>query len=441
MLRIVAVRRIIEKYFNWHHDIQVQVFNLMTLSGILTGIVVTALAIIIKEDIRVIGINILNSALAFALLCIANRKKCYHLCSWLLIISIFIVAFPLLFFYCGGYKGGAGFFFLIAITSTAVLLDRYERAAAILLELSLYLACLLLAYYRPMLVSDLSTEFSYILVMALNFMVTCVFILVVTTMRSRIIEYRQAQIQELNRELLIEKETLARYDKMKSDFLATVAHEINTPLAVIAASSSDTLDLLEESPLNIFEIKENQTVIERRVKLIDGILLDLMDTVAIESGRLTLSRDAVHLSELVKNICDIHHKKLDVNNNRILYELQSNLPQVLADPMRIEQVMINLLSNALRYTKGGTITIKLTREAGYQTVSVGDDGEGMDAEMVRIALRQYVSTKTEYWRHGIGLHICQRIISAHGGNIRISSEKGRGTTISFSLKEGFDYDW
>ena len=66
---------------------------------------------------------------------------------------------------------------------------------------------------------------------------------------------------------------------------------------------------------------------------------------------------------------------------------------------------------------------------------VRDNGEGMDDEMVRIALRQYVSTKADYWRHGIGLYICRRIVLAHGGDIRIESELGQGTAIYFTLLE------
>ena len=79
------------------------------------------------------------------------------------------------------------------------------------------------------------------------------------------------------------------------------------------------------------------------------------------------------------------------------------------------------------------ITVKLTRTDKNQIVGVTDTGEGMDMEMARIALKQYVSTKADYWRHGIGLYICRQIITAHGGDIWIDSEKGRGTTVTVTL--------
>jgi signal transduction histidine kinase len=224
---------------------------------------------------------------------------------------------------------------------------------------------------------------------------------------------------------------------MKSDFLAAVAHEIKTPLDVIVAGSRDTVDLLDEPPIDAAEIISNQEKIKQWAMKIDAIMMGLMDTVAIENGRLSLSRRSLSLSGLLKNICDASFKKSDVNHNRIVYDLQPDLPSIWADPTRIEQVMANLISNAVRHTENGVITVKLTRTEKNQTVSVTDDGEGMDAEIMENALKQYVSSpgRVEYWRHGIGLYICRQIVTAHGGEIWIDSEPGRGATVSFSLGE------
>ena len=429
-----------KKYFDKTLDVRVQIFNLLAVIGIIGGIFVAVAAVFLRESIGAFVINILGSAMSYIVMRNAEKKKNYHFYSWVYVLAAFFIFFPLLFFFCGGYRSGAAYIFVIAFVFTGILLEKRERNAALILEFILYILCCLVAYYRSEMTVALSSDFQYIFISLLNFTVTSAVLLVALLMRTRIFYSKQEQVQELNRELTARAETLARYDQMKSDFLATVAHEINTPLAVIAASSNDTLDLLSEFPLNVDEITENQIIIERRIKLIDNILLDLMDTVAIENGRLSLSRQFVSLNELLKSTCDTQFKSLDANNNKITYELQSGLQEIWADPPRIEQVMINLLSNAVRFTKDGTITIKLMREEKKQIVSVTDTGEGMDEEMARVVLRQYVSTKADYWRHGIGLYICRRIIIAHGGEIWIDSEKGRGTTISFSLSEEPEYE-
>ena len=434
-----TITRIINTYFGQNLDPQIQFFNLIVLMGIAAGIVVGVIAVIIKEQLSTIIIDLMISALAFFLLRIAEKKKCYKLCSWIIVIVIFMIAFPALFFFCGG-RSGVSCFFVLAIFYTAHMLEKHERVGAVTLEFIIYIACCFSIFYKPEWFTAFLVEHTYIIDVTINFTVSALMLLTAVMLRDRMINIRQMQMQELNRELESRNETLMRYDRMKSDFLGTIAHEINTPLAVIAASSYDTLDLLKTSPLNMNEIIENQVIIGKRVKLIDNIIMDLMDTVAIENGRLSLSRQPMKLSELLKNLCDAQFKRLDKNNNRITYDFQPDLPYIWADPQRIEQVMINLLSNATQHTESGMITVKLTRTDKNQIVGVTDTGEGMDMEMARIALKQYVSTKADYWRHGIGLYICRQIITAHGGDIWIDSEKGRGTSVFFSLREESDYE-
>jgi signal transduction histidine kinase len=435
----IAVR-ILDTYFNTTLGLRVQIYNLLAFIGIAAGFGVATIAIIMKISRVIVLIDFSVAGLSFLLLQIAEKKGHYHLCSWIFVIVVFFIFFPILFFVCGGYKSGAANSFLIAFVFTAILLEGYERVFALMLELILYLSCLLVVFYRPETAYAAQNESETLFFVILNFTTTGAILLTVLLMRTQIYQKRHEQIGELNRELTARNKTLARYDTMKSDFLATVAHEINTPLAVIAASSNDTIDLLKENPLNIGGIIENQEVIERRVKLIDSILLDLIDIVAIENGRLSLNRQPIFLFELLKNSCDVQFKRLDMNNNSIAYDIQPGLQRVWADPLRIEQVIMNLLSNACKHTKNGIIKVKLVQAQGNQVVSVADNGDGMDAEMARVALRQYVSTKTDFWRHGIGLSICRRIIVAHGGEIWIESEKGRGTSISFLLREQAEYE-
>ena len=95
--------------------------------------------------------------------------------------------------------------------------------------------------------------------------------------------------------------------------------------------------------------------------------------------------------------------------------------------------MANLLSNSLQHTKNGIITVSLKADRDGQTVSVSDNGEGMREEIRKKAFDGYVSVSKDYWRHGIGLFVCRQIIEAHGGEIRIESAIGKGTTVSFTL--------
>ena len=422
-------------YFNKNIEFRIQIYNLLSFMGMIGGIGVAILAAVLKESIATVTINFMLSAFSFMILRLAEKKKCYDLCIWIMILMIFFIAFPLLFFYCGGYKSGSTCFFILAIIFTAFLLDTYKRVAVIISEFILYISCCLVTYYKPETIGALPSEFNCFINVTMNFITSCSLLLIAVMFSTYLLMSRQTEIAKLNEELKARNETLARFDQIKSNFLATVAHEMNTPLAVIAASSGDTLDLLQESPLNKNEIIKNQQVIEKKVKLIDGIIVDLMDVVAIETGRVSLKPQLVDLSALIENTCASYHKQTDLNNNKIIYDFQPILPKINIDPHRIEQVIINLLSNAFRHTKNGVITLKLIEKDNCQIVSVTDNGEGMEPEMVRVVFNRYISTKEDYWRHGLGLYVCGRIISAHGGEIWIESEKGAGTAVYFSLKE------
>ena len=434
-----TIERFREKFFGPANDIKVQVFNLLALIGMVSGVAVSVLAFAINENTFIIAFNLLISVFSFMMLSLAERKRCYRLCGWLLVSVAFLIFFPILYFSCGGYKGGAAYPFIIALVFTSLLLDGYERVLALAVELMAYVCCIVYDFHMPSLAVVLPTDSDYLFVNFLNFTVTGAIILAVLMVRTRLFENRQTLTEELNRELSARNETLAQYDTMKSDFLATVAHEVNTPLAIIAASSSEAMDLLKDDPIKVDEINDDLELIRRRVRLIDGILLDLMDTVAIEKGRIPLNRQPVNLSSHLREICDSHFRMAETNGNSVRYELNPLLPDIWVDLQRIDQVMANLLSNAIRYSENGTITVGIRRGAGRQTVCVTDEGEGMDPEMARAALKQYVSTKKNHWRHGMGLYLCRKIVTAHGGDIWIESEKGKGTSVHFSLKEGADY--
>lgn len=242
------ISRTFDQYLNKNLELRVQFYNLLAFVGIAAGIIVSCIAVLSKTGIAIIIINLMVSPLSYVMLRFAEKKKYYHLCSWVWVILIFMIAFPILFFLCGGNRSGTSCFFILAIAFTSLLFEKHERIIATIIEFLLYIVCCLAAYCRPEMVVVLSSDFAYTLHSILNFISCGILLLITVLMRSRMINSRQIQIEELNRELEARNETLKHYDNMKSTFLATVAHEINTPLAIISASSTDTLDLLDESP-------------------------------------------------------------------------------------------------------------------------------------------------------------------------------------------------
>lgn len=189
-------------------------------------------------------------------------------------------------------------------------------------------------------------------------------------------EYNQQQIL-----LKEQNQRLRSLDNAKSTFLTTVAHEIKNPLNSISLHARDTSELLEEEPLDFSLMQQNLRTIEQSVMRIDRIVLDLMDTVSIEQGRLALSLVPSDLGTLLHSVEKDFSSHPSSGNNQLVLTIQPDLPEISADPERLIQVVTNLISNAERHTRNGIITISLTGEPGWQTICVSDTGTGMSEEM------------------------------------------------------------
>ena len=333
----------------------------------------------------------------------------YQRCYLITIVVIFLIVFPVMFFTSGGYRGGMPAFFVFAIIFTVLMLKKRRALIVSLLEIILYIGLCLIAYHFPDTVTPFSTEADRLADILLAFV--SVSIVCGSVLYLHLKEYNQQQL------------------------LPTVAHEIKNPLNSIALHARDTSELLEEDPLDFSLMQENLRTIEQSVMRIDRIVLDLMDTVSIEQGRLALSLVPSDLGALLHSVEKDFSSHPSPGNNQLVLTIQPNLPEISADPERLIQVITNLISNAERHTQNGTITISLSGEPGWQTICVSDTGTGMSEEMRKNALKGYVSADKNYWRHGIGLYVCHQIITAHGGKIWLKSKEGEGTQVFFSLPE------
>ena len=368
----------------------------------------------------------LLTVLSAGLLFFTYKTGKYRIGYFITIFTIFMVVFPILFFASGAYKGGMPSMFIFAVLFTVLMLEEKWAILVSLAEVLEYIAVSVIGYRYPQLVTWFPTEaemLTDILVTTTAVSVSCAIVLF---LHLREYESQRKQLAEQNAQL-------KRHDEVKSVFLTTVAHEIKNPLNAINLHARDTFELLDEANRDIKTMKENQKTIEKMVVRIDKIVLELMDTVAIEQGRLTLDLSSVRLAQLLQESAKTYFDKKNPGGNRLVFDIDESLPPIQVDYARMMQVIDNLLSNSMQHTKDGIITVSLKQQNADQRVSVSDNGEGMREEIKKKAFEGYVSVSKEYWRHGIGLFVCHQIIEAHGGKIWIESELGKGTAVSFTL--------
>lgn len=227
-----------------------------------------------------------------------------------------------------------------------------------------------------------------------------------------------------------------RVETIKKDFVANVSHELRTPLASIKGYSETLLDGgIEEKET----LKEFLKIIDRHATRMSRLIDDLLILSRLESHQMTIVFAPVDLKELILSTKMSFEKQAKDKGISLSVELPEMLPKILGDRDRLEQVLMNLLDNAIKYTPSdGSVSISTGATDGEVRVSVKDTGIGIPREdITRIFERFYRVDKArsrELGGTGLGLAIVKHIIQGHNGRLNVESTPGKGSTFSFSLK-------
>jgi len=232
--------------------------------------------------------------------------------------------------------------------------------------------------------------------------------------------------------LLYDISMLKKVENIKKDFVANVSHELRTPLTAIKGYI-ETLE--EEVP---FEQLRYVETIKKNTERIIHIVDDLLTLMSLEDASSKLIVGEVDLNELINQIIPTFKHKLEEKNLKIEVICEPDFPKIYADAFRLEQVFINLVDNAIKYSEKGTIRIELSRkDEDTVKIIVSDEGIGIPLEhQDRIFERFYTVDKSHSRRQGgtgLGLSIVKHIILLHDGNIQVSSEPGKGTKFIIHL--------
>jgi signal transduction histidine kinase len=242
---------------------------------------------------------------------------------------------------------------------------------------------------------------------------------------SGIVKSKTAELEQANKSLQEALEQLKDHDRMQREFINVAAHELRTPTQAIIGYS-DLFYLRPESrELAIKAIARNAERLER-------LTHDILDVTRIEGHRLDLNKEKFDVSEVVASAIEDTKRRVDDNNDSIKFQYTPRKIVVEADRMRISQVVSNLLGNAVKFTKQGTVYISADSKDGEAVVSVKDSGTGIDPEIVSRLFTKFTSKSQT--GTGLGLFISKSIIEAHGGRIWAENNKdSKGATFTFRM--------
>lgn len=264
--------------------------------------------------------------------------------------------------------------------------------------------------------------------------------LVFRTMQMRAEEKLEANLESLRSEVhtrALAEQAATTSEQSKSNFLAVMSHELRTPLNGIVGAAG-----LLRSSKDEREQHEFMDVIQQSSENLIELINNVMDLSSLESGKLLLDNKVIELEGCIRTIAKPFSYQAGRKNIELSIAIADDLPQnIIGDPTRLKQILINLLGNALKFTDSGTIKIIGDCDYGKLRLQIIDTGAGIATAELKNLFDPYVQAGTDQEKRsagsGLGLAIVKRLVNAMAGNIVVDSELGRGTTFTIyvPLKE------
>ena len=415
--------KLIATIFATDSEIQVVAFNILAVCGIVVSLI-TAIVNGIRLSSAVLP-DIAGALGSIALMYYCHKTGNYKRAMILTVFLIFMGLFTFLYFLQGGYHGGIPSFFIFGVVFTAFLLDGISMVVLIVIELAWYCSLILYSYYHP---TTLNNDEKFYMTCVIMDM-TLVAVSLAVTMYFQIRVYRKKQLQ-LNAAI---KEA-GEANRAKSDFIAKMSHDVRTPLNTILAMN---------------ELIVNNTSSERIREWVNDsnisgqILLSMIDDMLfisrIEAGRVAIVTQPWNTRRVFDETARVWKLNAAKAGLGFVYEMEDDIPAYLnGDEGMIRKIMDNLISNAVKYTKKGNITLSVKRDDMLEII-VEDTGVGIAPDYIEDIFSPYERGVEEDYKEtsgsGLGLTIVKELVEAMGGTIKCDSVLGKGSIFTVRIPQ------
>ena len=408
---------------------RVRLFNVLASLGFIISLCNGVLSYLNNGDTKLLLINVGIALLSLLLLFYAYYSEKYQRCYFITIVVIFMFLFPLMFFKSGGYKGGMPSFYIFGILFTVFMLEDWLMFFSVLSELIIYIATIGIAYYYPDMVVWFRSEKEIVVDVLTGVVVSSASLGIAMYLHFRIYKKQQVFLTQAREEAM-------EANRAKSTFLANMSHEIRTPINVMLGMNEM---ILRESESR--EIVQYAKSVEKAGNYLLSLINNILDITRIESKKMDIIEEKFSLRQLVQEVYLIGIKQAEAKNLEFVIDVEEKLPEYLmGDALHTKQVILNLISNAVKYTKEGKISLEVRQKEKQLSFSIKDTGIGIKKEEMDALFDMFMRADIKRHRNiegsGLGLTIAKELCEQMGGHIQAESIYGKGSnfTVYFPLK-------
>ncbi len=414
-------------------DLRERLFRICILVGsILSFVVMAECAILLDTETLVLPFAILLPTIIICLLATFKWGK-MNMAASILAFAIILIIFPNMFFISGGINGGTPVWFALCLTYAFMMFSGKKLVFFVLLALVTDAVVLIVAYLHPELVIPMeSTEMVY---MDFYFAIATVGVTlgIITKFQMKAYEAERAVT-------LSQKETLEHVSQSKDAFFANMSHEIRTPINTIIGLNEMIIRESED-----YTTREYAKNIQSASKMLLNLVNDLLDLSQLEIKKMKLIPGEYQTIDMFSELIDMIQIRVKKKKLRLLVNIDEDVPRVLwGDEKRIKQILLNILTNAVKYTEEGTISMsvqadKKQEETCVLTICVADTGIGIKKENLEYLYDSFQrfdeKGHPQIEGSGLGMSITKQLVELMGGEITVDSIYTKGSTFTVILEQ------
>ena len=427
------INKILQLFSEDKLDIKERLFRIILVVGtVAVGLAILQGLTLVNADSLMTIYAIMFVAFISALV-LTFKYRNIDLSSTILGVALVVIALPVIFLKGGGVNSGSGLWMCLGIFYVFIMFSGKKLAAFLVLTLAIDIICYTIAFLYPEQVVELATPFEKTFDSLFAVIIVGLTVGIVMKFQLKVFEKERQLTQEQKRELEV-------IGKSKDSFFASMSHEIRTPINAIIGLNEL---ILRENPTE--DVQEYSKNIQNASKMLLSLVNDILDLSQLEIHKMDLVEKEYSVGELLHEVVDMMQVRMEAKGLEYLVSVEPNMPSGLyGDERRIKQILLNILSNAVKYTEKGTVSLtcryeQIDKKHMNLRISVADTGMGIRKEELEIlfdAFRRVNVDKTQRIEGtGLGLSITKHLVDLMQGEITVDSIYTQGSEFTVIIPQ------